>query len=122
MSQSISVVMTGASGAAGNEVVAGLKTLPAIKRVSLLGRRSVSAHDGAGIEQHVVDVLGPASYRAHLAGHDCAICTLGVAQPSEMSRDEFVRIDKDAGAVNWRSTIASSSSQQKIFLNHVSVA
>ena len=96
MSQSISVVMTGASGAAGNEVVAGLKTLPAIKRVSLLGRRSVSAHDGAGIEQHVVDVLDPAGYRAHLAGHDCAICTLGVAQPSEMSRDEFVRIDKDA--------------------------
>ena len=38
----------------------------------------------------------PASYRAHLAGHDCAICTLGVAQPPEMSRDEFVRIDKDA--------------------------
>ena len=64
----------------------------------------------------------PASYRAHLAGHDCAICTLGVAQPPEMSRDEFVRIDQDAGAVNWLSTIASSSSQQKIFLNHVSIA
>ena len=61
MSQSISVVMTGASGAAGHEVVAGLKSLPAIKRDSLPGRRSVSAHDGTGIEQHVVDVLDPAS-------------------------------------------------------------
>ena len=96
MTQSLSVVMTGASGAVGGEVVAALKTLPAITRVSLLGRRSVPAHDGARIEQHLVDVLDAESYRSRLAGHDCAICTLGVAQPSKMSREEFVRIDKDA--------------------------
>ena len=53
MSQSVSVVMTGASGAVGGEVVAALKTLPAVTRVSLLGRRSVPAHAGACIEQYL---------------------------------------------------------------------
>ena len=96
MSQSVSVVMTGASGAVGGELVAALKTLPAVRRMSLLGRRSVPAHAGACIEQYLVDVLNPESYRDRLVGHDCAICTLGVAQPSKMTKEEFIRIDKDA--------------------------
>lgn len=96
MTQSLSVVMTGASGAVGGEVVVALKTLPGVTRVSLLGRRKVPAHDDARIEQHLVDVLDAESYRGRLAGHDCAICTLGVARPSKMSKEEFVRIDKEA--------------------------
>jgi uncharacterized protein YbjT (DUF2867 family) len=44
----------------------------------------------------VVDVLDPSSYQSLLGGHEVAICTLGVGQPSKMTTAEFTRIDKDA--------------------------
>jgi len=37
----------------------------------------------------------PASYRPLLAGHDTALCTLGVGQPSKMKRDEVWKIEVD---------------------------
>jgi uncharacterized protein YbjT (DUF2867 family) len=40
--------------------------------------------------------MAPAGYAPLLAGHRVAICTLGVGQPSKMSKAEFIRIDKDA--------------------------
>lgn len=46
--------------------------------------------------QHVVDVLDPQTYRHLLDGHQAAVCTLGVGQPSAVSEAEFVRVDKDA--------------------------
>jgi uncharacterized protein YbjT (DUF2867 family) len=36
------------------------------------------------------------SYSHLLPGHDCAICTFGVGEPSKVSHDELVRVDKDA--------------------------
>jgi hypothetical protein len=47
----------------------------------------------------VVDVLDPSSYQSLLGGHEVAICTLGVGQPSKMTTAEFTRIDKDAALV-----------------------
>lgn len=46
--------------------------------------------------QPVVDVLNPDSYADVIPGHHVAICTLGVGEPSRVSREDFVRIDRDA--------------------------
>src|SRR5215218_3210558 len=96
MPSSKSVVMLGATGAVGNHTARTLAGLPELTRLSLLGRRPVEGLAGGAIEQHVIDILAPSSYRDLLAGHDTAICTLGVGEPSKMSTAEFVRIDRDA--------------------------
>ena len=95
----VSVVMLGASGAVGGQVVstllqpAGQKRL---QRLTLLGRKPLPGIQGPALEQHTVDALSAASYQHLLPGHDCAICTQGVGQPSKMSKEEFLRIDRDA--------------------------
>ena len=94
--QPVSVVMLGASGAVGGQVVSTLLKCPDVKRLTLLGRKPVPGITGPTLEQHTVDALSAAAYQHLLAGHDCAVCTLGVGQPSLMSKDEFLRIDRDA--------------------------
>lgn len=96
MPDSLSIVMLGATGAVGGHAARTLATLPEVARLSLLGRRPVEGLAGEAIEQHVIDIFAPASYRDLLAGHRTAICTLGVGEPSKMSKAEFVRIDRDA--------------------------
>jgi uncharacterized protein YbjT (DUF2867 family) len=88
--------MLGASGAVGSEVVNTLLATPELKTLSLLNRRPLTLANDARLSQHVVNVMEPASYARWLAGHQVAICTLGVGQPSKMTKAEFVRIDKDA--------------------------
>jgi uncharacterized protein YbjT (DUF2867 family) len=105
------VVMLGASGAVGGEVLRALRGQSALKQLTLLNRRALpqlqseraevptqaptQTHSPV-IQQHVVDVLNPAAYQHLLPGHQAAVCTLGVGQPSKVSDAEFVRIDKDA--------------------------
>jgi uncharacterized protein YbjT (DUF2867 family) len=96
MSPSLSVVMLGASGAVGSQVLARLLKMPQVQSVTLLGRRPIADVTSGVVRQFTVDVLDPDSYRHLLRGHDAAVCTLGVGQPSKMSREEFTRIDKDA--------------------------
>ena len=48
------------------------------------------------VKQEIVDVLDSSSYRHLVPGHDVAICTLGVGQPSKISKAEFVKVDRDA--------------------------
>jgi len=96
MPGSKSVVMLGATGAVGGHTARTLARLPELTRLSLLGRRPVEGLAGGAIEQHVIDIFAPSSYRDLLAGHDTAICALGVGEPSKMSKAEFVRIDRDA--------------------------
>jgi uncharacterized protein YbjT (DUF2867 family) len=96
MNASLSVVMMGASGAVGQETLAHLLTIPQIQRITLLGRRPLKNIHDERVAQHIVDVCHPSSYRELLAGHSVAICTLGVGQPSQMSKAEFIKIDKDA--------------------------
>ena len=92
----VAVVMMGASGAVGGAALRRLMAMPEVARVTLLNRRAMDLDAGsAKLVQHVVDVGDPASYRAHLAGHDAAICTLGVGEPSKMARDAFTRVDHD---------------------------
>lgn len=98
MAASLSVVMLGASGAVGGHVVSTLLAMPELKRLTLLGRREMVLPDGArkvGVKQQVVNIESPDTYVDFVAGHDAAVCTLGVGQPSQMTKAEFVRIDKD---------------------------
>lgn len=97
-SRSFSVVMLGASGAVGGQVVSRLLAMPELKRLTLLGRRDVALPTGAKtntVKQHVVDIDATDTWASLVADHDCAVCTLGVSQPSLMSKAEFVHIDKD---------------------------
>jgi uncharacterized protein YbjT (DUF2867 family) len=92
----LSIVLLGASGAVGGEVLKTLLTMPEVSRIAVFTRRSLDGPLNSKITQHVVDVLNPASYQAHLKNHDIAICTLGVGQPTKASQEEFTRIDKQA--------------------------
>ncbi len=91
-----SVVMLGATGAVGGRVVQTLMGMSGIQRLSLLGRRPVEGLAGEHIAQHSIDIFKPETYTAFLEGHQTAICTLGVGQPSKVSKADFVRIDRDA--------------------------
>lgn len=105
----LNIIMMGASGAVGTEVVRTLCKMPELQQLTLLGRRAptFSFHDHADhnaretdnthrMISHAIDIFNAASYSALLPGHTSAVCTLGVGQPSKMTRAEFVRIDKDA--------------------------
>jgi uncharacterized protein YbjT (DUF2867 family) len=92
----VRVVMLGASGAVGHEVVKSLCAGSAVAKLTLLNRRPLSDVNGAAIEQQVVDVLNPQTYKHLLNGHLSAVCTFGVGQPAAVSDAEFARVDKDA--------------------------
>lgn len=94
MIRDLNIVMLGATGAVGTEVVSTLIEMPELRSLTLLGRRKVEGISHDGLRQHRADIFDPASYMMHLRGHDTAICTLGVGEPSKVSRDDFVRIDK----------------------------
>ena len=97
--KALSVVMLGATGAVGNHValtLAGLPDRQRLRRLTLLGRRPAANVRGVSVAQVPIDIFDQATYEPALAGHDVAVCTLGVGQPSQMSRAEFLKIDRDA--------------------------
>src|SRR5690349_10670783 len=93
------VALLGATGAVGRHVLAEALRSPAFEAVTTLGRRRVELADGEAtpgkLEQHVVDLEDPASYRPLLEGHTTAVCTLGVGQPSKSTREEVWKIEVD---------------------------
>ena len=93
---SLSIVVLGATGAVGGYAARALAATPAVAKLSLLGRRAVEGVAGSAVAQHVVDVFAPASYAPLLPGHDIAVCTLGIGEPSKSSKAELVRVDRDA--------------------------
>jgi uncharacterized protein YbjT (DUF2867 family) len=89
-------VLLGSTGAVGGQVLAELLRSPAFTGVTTVGRRPSDVPDPpAKLAQHVVNLEDPASYQPLLAGHDAAICTLGVGQPSKFSREEVRKIEVD---------------------------
>lgn len=96
MPTSLSVVQIGATGAVGGHVATTLSLMADVARMTLLGRRPVEGLTSLKVDQAVIDVFDTGSYERMLAGHDAAICTLGIGEPSKVSRDEFVKIDKTA--------------------------
>ena len=96
MPSSYAVVMLGASGAVGGVVAQSLQAMPPIQRLTLINRRQLVGFNAPKVQQLICDVESPPAYAAQLAGHDCAICCLGVGQPSKVSQAEFIRVDKTA--------------------------
>lgn len=96
MTEPLSIVILGATGAVGTQVVARLLKMNAVGRITLIGRRPLEGISSAKITQHKIDATDPSSYSSFLAGHDVAICTMGVGEPSKASRSEFTKIDHDA--------------------------
>ncbi|MEM6582901.1 MAG: NAD(P)H-binding protein [Pseudomonadota bacterium] len=88
--------MMGASGAVGGEVVRTLLDTSLLGKLTLLGRRELPWINDPRVRQHVVDVCDPESYHQLATEHDSAVCTLGVGQPSAMTKSEFLRIDQQA--------------------------
>jgi uncharacterized protein YbjT (DUF2867 family) len=87
------VVMFGATGAVGQEALAELQRMPNVESITALVRRPFTPASSAKLTSHIVDVLKPETYQHLLFGHDVAICTLGVGEPSKASFEEFKRID-----------------------------
>lgn len=92
----LSIVMLGATGAVGGQTLRSLLKMDAVSNISLLGRRAVEGIDDQRVQQHKVDIFDPSTYHGVIENHSIAICTLGVGQPSKMSKEDFVKIDKDA--------------------------
>ncbi len=86
--------MVGASGAVGSRVVEKLLESKGVEKLSLLGRRTIPELDTGIVAQHQIDINDVDTYTDFVKGHDAAICTLGVGQPSKVSKEEFIKIDK----------------------------
>jgi uncharacterized protein YbjT (DUF2867 family) len=98
MSRNLKILILGASGATGGHALDALLAHPDVAQVTSLGRRKLEreAPGPVVLEQRIVDILDPATYRDALSGHDAALCALGVGQPSQMTREDFLRVDRDA--------------------------
>lgn len=92
----VCVVMLGATGAVGGEVVRALLQGDRLERLLLLGRRQYVGASSAVMSQAGADIFDVDSYRHLLPGHDVAICTLGVGQPTATPRETFLAVDRDA--------------------------
>jgi uncharacterized protein YbjT (DUF2867 family) len=90
------IVMTGATGAVGSICARQLAAMPEVARLTLIGRRPAEGVAGLAVVQHIANVTDASAYPPLVRGHTAAVCTLGVGQPSKVSREEFLRIDKQA--------------------------
>ena len=90
------IVILGATGAVGGEVLKSLLSMDIASKITLLGRRDVEGITQKYVKQKKVNIFDPSGYAEYVADHDTAICTLGVGQPSKVSDEEFIKIDKTA--------------------------
>jgi len=96
MQKTYRIIMLGATGAVGGEVVQTLLKQDSLSALRLLGRREVEGIVDLRVSQQMMNIFDVSSYQEYVAGHDIAICTLGVGQPSKVSKEDFVKIDKTA--------------------------
>lgn len=120
MTEHNSVVMIGATGAVGSHVVKALIGMEEISKITLLGRRPLPGITSNKIAQHTVDVLNPEDYGLFLQGHTIAISTLGVGQPSKISKEQFTQIDRDAN-LNFGTACKAAGVQHFQLLSSVGV-
>jgi len=91
-----SIIFLGATGAVGGEALKAALTLPKLTTITLLGRREVSGIANKVVKQIKIDVSDASDMEKFTRMHDVAICTLGIGQPSKVSKEQFERIDKIA--------------------------
>lgn len=90
------VAFLGATGAVGSEALRTLLSIPQVRKISTFGRSKIPSISDTRVSQHRIDISAPEEYAGLINNHDIAICTLGVGQPSKVSKDDFVKIDKTA--------------------------
>lgn len=91
------IVFIGATGAVGSAAFNQLLTYDTVAKILTLGRRVVELKEPLEhVEQQVIDIHDPSSYSDYIQGYDIAICTLGVGEPSKISKKDFIAIDKTA--------------------------
>ncbi len=93
---SLNIVLLGATGAVGSEVIVALDQMPQVKTITALTRRPITDVTSEKLREHIVGPLDASTYSHLINGDDVAICTLGVGAPSKVTREEFVKIDRDA--------------------------
>lgn len=91
-----SIVFLGASGAVGSATLECLLGFSDIHKLLLLGRRKLDIADHKNLHQQIIEVSDPTTYQSAIVDFDTAICTLGVGEPSKVSREEFLKIDSRA--------------------------
>ncbi len=89
-----SILMLGASGTVGTATLHALLKGHNIQKLTLLGRSPIPNLEANFVQQYKINVSDPESYQHYLSDHNTAICTLGVGQPSKVSKEDFVKIDK----------------------------
>tara|TARA_B110000285_G_C14497968_1_gene326854 strand:- start:36 stop:491 length:456 start_codon:yes stop_codon:yes gene_type:complete len=94
--QELSIIILGATGAVGGEALKSLIATNQFEKITLLGRRNVEGISNKKITQHKMDIFNVNSYESILPNHSIAICTLGVGEPSKVSKEDFIKIDKKA--------------------------
>lgn len=94
--ENMSVVMLGASGAVGTEALNHLLKKGQLSKLILLGRRPVENIEAEYVSQHEINIFEPSTYEASIKDVSKAICTLGVGEPSKISKEDFLKIDKQA--------------------------
>ncbi len=90
----LSIVLLGATGAVGGETLKELLEMEGVGQLTLLGRRIVPEISSNKVSQHLINVFDPITYDHLLMKHHTAICTFGVGEPSKVSKEDFVKIDK----------------------------
>ena len=89
--------MIGSSGAVGSNVLEGLFKSESCESVISLGRKILDLSKFAGntnkCNQEIVNFDDLAANWSLFSGVDVAFCTLGVGQPSKVSREEFWKVD-----------------------------
>lgn len=115
-----SVVFLGATGAVGANTLKQLLSIGNMNRLLLLGRRNIDVKDESCIEQQIIEIHQPESYASHIQNVDVAICTLGVGEPSKISKEEFIRIDKTA-VLNFAESCKNGGVKHFQLLSSVSI-
>jgi uncharacterized protein YbjT (DUF2867 family) len=92
----LNIVLMGASGAVGGAVLRNLMLDKRAAQITLINRRELGLTLPGNVSQAVVDIENPRDYSSFITGNECAICCLGVGQPSKVSQEEFKRIDYTA--------------------------
>lgn len=116
-----SIVFLGATGAVGSVALNHLLSFNNIN-ILTLGRRPVLFENKPdNIEQQVIDIHSPSSYNHYINNCSTAICSLGVGEPSKISKDDFVAIDKTA-VVNFAKACKASGVKHFQLLSSVGVS
>lgn len=89
------IAFLGATGAVGMETLKVLLKNEQVESISHFGRNNVSIQDKK-INYFHLDVNKAESYGDNLQNCTVAVCTFGVGQPTKISKEEFIKIDKDA--------------------------